>query len=237
MNQTKLQWKRLSNTSPYQIIFDKDNELFLQDIINHKITEFEIDNLPSNYIISFIQVLQNYIYYYLQNDIPNNTIFLQNIKIDNIEEKLSLKNEQIEELNKKLLDYQEILNKKDKLLNETNKKLYSLYNQYCKLENEYEYKINKYKNEMIKREENYEQMDDKLIDTFQYLSKLFIISNDGKVINNKKQNENFQNKLNTNRTLNNEYNKMKGNFNKQFPSNTNNNFRKVNTERNNKNNK
>ena len=28
-------------------------------ILSYKISEFEIDNLPSNYIISFIEVLQN----------------------------------------------------------------------------------------------------------------------------------------------------------------------------------
>ena len=228
---TKFQWKKLSNISPYQIIFDKENQLFLQNIIEHKITEFEIDNLPSNYIISFIQVLQNYIYYFIQNNNTNNSIFIQKNNNINYEEKLSLKNEQIEELNKKILDYQEIINKKDKLLNETNKKLYSLYEQYCKLEKIYDNNVNKYKNEIKKREENYEEIDNKLIDTFQYLSKLFVILNEGNTINNKKETENMGNNLNATRTFKNDYNKMKGNYYKQFSSDITNNLRKANTEK------
>ena len=228
---TKFQWKKLSNISPYQILFDKENQFFLQNIIEHKITEYEIDNLPSNYIISFIQVLQNYIYYFIQNNITNNSIFIQKNNNINYEEKLSLKNEQIEELNKKILDYQEIINKKDKLLNETNKKLYSLYEQYCKLEKIYDNNVNKYKNEIKKREENYEEMDNKLIDTFQYLSKLFVILNEGNTINNKKETENMGNNLNATRTFKNDYNKMKGNYYKQFSSDITNNLRKANTEK------
>lgn len=232
---TKFQWKKLSNISPYQILFDKENQFFLQNIIEHKITEFEIDNLPSIYIISFIQVLQNYIYYFIQNNITNNSIFIQKNNNINYEEKLSLKNDQIEELNKKILDYQEIINKKDKLLNEANKKLYSLYEHYCKLEKKYDKNVNKHKNEIKKREENYEEMNNKLIDTFQYLSKLFVISNEGNAINNKKENENMGNNLNVKRTFNNDLNKMKGNYYKQFSSDINNNFHKANTEKYNKN--
>ena len=64
---TKLNWKKFSNTSIFQILFDKENTLFLQNIFSHKLTEFEIENLPSFYIISFVEVLQNYIFYFLKN--------------------------------------------------------------------------------------------------------------------------------------------------------------------------
>ena len=230
-NQNKLQWKKLSNTSVYRRLFDKENQDFLQNILSHKITEFEIDNLPSCYIISFIQVLQNYIYYYIQNNKPNSILFFQNNDNDNENEDL-LKNMEIEQLNKKIIEYQEIINKKDKLLNDTNIKLISLYNQYCKLEKEYNYQIDKYKKEIKNQEENLKETNNQffeLFDTFEYLTKLYIISNEG---NTKNENEMKENKLNKNRTFNNE-NKMKSNiFNKQFSSNIKNNIlRKINTER------
>jgi len=236
----KFQWKKLSNISPYRILFDKDNQNFLEKILSYKITEFEIDNLPSYYIISFIQVLQNYIFYYIQNNKnPYNNLILNNDVNNNndLEEKISLKNEEIERLNKKIIDYQEIINQKDKLLNDTNQQLFLLYNKYSKLEKESNYQINKLKNEIKKKEENFREMDEKFVDTFDYLTKLFIISNAGKsqINENIKQNERNPNKLYSEMTYNNELNKNKGyTFNKQYSSNINNNIlRKVKTERNN----
>ena len=129
------------------------------------------------------------------------------------------------------MDYQEIINKKDNLLNEANKKLYSLYEDYCKLEKKYDKNVNKHKKEIKKREENYEEMNNKLIDTFQYLSKLFVILNEGNTINNKKETENKGNNLNATRTLKNDFNKMEGNYYKQFSSDITNNLRKANTEK------
>ena len=236
----KFQWKKLSNTSPYRILFDKDNQNFLENILSYKISEFEIDNLPSYYIISFIQVLQNYIYYYIQNNKNPYNKFILNNDINNnndLEEKISLKNEEIEKLNKKIIDYQEIINQKDRLLNETNQQLFLLYNKYSKLEKEYNFQINKLKNEIKKKEENFKEMDEKFFDTFDYLTKLFIISNEGKsqINENIKKNERNPNKLYTVMTYNNELNKNKGyTFNKQSSPNINNNIlRKVKTERNN----
>lgn len=225
MNQTKLQWKKLSNTSLHQILFDKENEAFLQNILSHKITEFEVDNLPSSYIISFIQVLQNYIFYYIQKNYQNMNIIIKNTdNFNNIDEIITSKNEQIENLKKKLFECEEIIVRKDKLLNDTNKKLYSLYNQYCKMQKEYKLKIEKYKDEMKEREENFKEMDDKLIDTFQYLNQLFMISNEGIIFDDKKQSPKKSNininpyKLNTNRTFNQEPNRHRGDLMKRdFP--------------------
>lgn len=243
MNNSKLQWKKLSNTSPYQILFDKDNQLFLQNILSHKITEFEVDNLPSHYIISFIQVLQNYIYYFIENKNQNKNILTQNngnTDNSNLDEIILLKNEQIEKLNKKLLEYQEVLVKKDKLLNDSNKKLFSLYNQYCKLQKDYKFKMNKYKNEMKENEDNYKEMNDKLINTFQYLNGLYIISNDENDTTFKsiRQNPRYINrgshKLNTIGTFNHESNRIRGEgvrrgFSSRFSNKV---LHKVNTEQN-----
>ena len=220
MNNVKLQWKKLSNITPYQILFEKENQKLLQNILSYKITEFEIDNLPSYYIISFIQVLQNYLFYYLKDNNPNINLLNQNINNNNyIDEIISYKNNQIEKLNKKIIEYQEIINQKDKLLNDTNKKLFLLYNQYTKLQEEYKFKINKYKNEMKEKEENIKEMDDKLIETFKYLTTLFKFSNEDISID-KRQNSQIINKLKTTRTFNHEANRIKGDgLEKQFSTN------------------
>ena len=93
---TKLNWKKFSNTSIFQILFDKENTLFLQNIFSHKLTEFELENLPSFYIISFVEVLQNYIFYFLKNgynpDDENNEY----------EKIINAKNREIEELKDEL---------------------------------------------------------------------------------------------------------------------------------------
>ena len=225
MNNVKLQWKKLSTTSPYQILFGKENINLLQNILSYKISEFEIDNLPSNYIISFIEVLQNYIFYYLQNNNLNNqntNLIIQNNNND-LHEIISSKNIQIEKLNKKIIEYQEIINQKDKLLNDTNKKLFSLYNQFTKIQGKYKLLEDKYENEIRDKKENNKEMDDKLIETFEYLASLFKISNEGLIIN-KKQNSEIKNKLNSYRIFNYENNRIKGDgFDNQFSSNINNN--------------
>ena len=168
---TKLNWKKFSNTSIFQILFDKENTLFLQNIFSHKLTEFEIENLPSFYIISFVEVLQNYIFYFLKNgQNPNDE--------DNEYEKIiNAKNAEIEELKEKMIKFQEIINQKDIALNNTNKKLVFIYERYNQLEQDYKIKMENYKNKMKEKEEDYREMGDKLIDTFSYLNKLIMISN------------------------------------------------------------
>ena len=168
---TKLNWKKFSNTSIFQILFDKENTLFLQNIFSHKLTEFELENLPSFYIISFVEVLQNYIFYFLKNgynpDDENNEY----------EKIINAKNDEIEELKEKLIKFQEIINQKDIVINNTNKKLVYIYERYNQLEQEYKIKMENYKNKMKEKEEDYREMGDKLIDTFSYLNKLIMISN------------------------------------------------------------
>ena len=170
---TRLNWKKFSNTSIFQILFDKENTLFLQNIFSHKLTEFEIENLPSFYIISFVEVLQNYIFYFLksvQNENEKNSI----IEYEKI---LNKQNEVIAELKEKMINFQEIINSKDIALNNTNKKLVFIYEKYNQLEQEYKIKMENFKLKMKEKEEDYKEMGNKLMDTFSYLNKLVMISN------------------------------------------------------------
>ena len=171
---SKLNWKKFSNTSTYQILFDQENTIFLQNIFSHKLTEFEIENLPSFYIISFVEVLQNYIYYFLKNEQNENN---NNNNKNEYEQIIKLKNEQIKELKEKLIIFQEHINQKDIALNTISKKYAFLYNEYNELEEQYNIKLEKFKKIMKEKQEDYKEMGDKLIDTFSYLNKLVMISN------------------------------------------------------------
>ena len=170
---SKLNWKKFSNTSTYQILFDQENTIFLQNIFSHKLTEFEIENLPSFYIKSFVEVLQNYIYYFLKNEQNENN----NNNKNEYEQIIKLKNEQIKELKEKLIIFQEHINQKDMALNTISKKYAFLYNEYNELEEQYNIKLEKFKKIMKEKQEDYKEMGDKLIDTFSYLNKLVMISN------------------------------------------------------------
>ena len=170
---SKLNWKKFSNTSTYQILFDQENTIFLQNIFSHKLTEFEIENLPSFYIISFVEVLQNYIYYFLKNEQNENN----NNNKNEYEQIIKLKNEQIKELKEKLIIFQEHINQKDMALNTISKKYAFLCNEYNELEEQYNIKLEKFKKIMKEKQEDYKEMGDKLIDTFSYLNKLVMISN------------------------------------------------------------
>ena len=168
----KLNWKKFSNTSTFQILFDKENTLFLQNIFSHKLTEFEIENLPSFYIISFVEVLQNYIYYFLKNEQGENGI---NNVPNEYEKLINSQNEKIEELKEKIINFQEVINQKDIALNNTHKILTSIYNRYNQLDQEYQTKIEKLEKELEEKEDDCKFMEDKLIDTFSYLNKFVTV--------------------------------------------------------------
>ena len=168
----KLNWKKFSNTSTFQILFDKENTLFLQNIFSHKLTEFEIENLPSFYIISFVEVLQNYIYYFLKNEQGENGT---NNVPNEYEKLVNSQNEKIEELKEKIINFQEVINQKDIALNNTHKILTSIYNRYNQLDQEYQTKIEKLEKELEEKEDDCKFMEDKLIDTFSYLNKFVTV--------------------------------------------------------------
>ena len=168
----KLNWKKFSNTSTFQILFDKENTLFLQNIFSHKLTEFEIENLPSFYIISFVEVLQNYIYYFLKNEQGENGT---NNVPNEYEKLVNSQNEKIEELKEKIINFQEVINQKDIALNNTHKILTSIYNRYNQLDQEYQTKIEILEKELEEKEDDCKFMEDKLIDTFSYLNKFVTV--------------------------------------------------------------
>ena len=168
----KLNWKKFSNTSIFQILFDKENTLFLQNIFSHKLTEFDIENLPSFYIISFVEVLQNYIYYFLKNEQGQDG---NNGCYNEYEKLINSQNEKIEELKEKIINFQEMINQKDLALNNTHKILANIYNRYNQLEQEYQSKIEKLKKEIEEKDEDCKYMGDKLMDTFSYLNKFVSI--------------------------------------------------------------
>ena len=168
----KLNWKKFSNTSTFQILFDKENTLFLQNIFSHKLTEFEIENLPSFYIISFVEVLQNYIFYFLKNEQGENGT---NNVPNEYEKLINSQNEKIEELKEKIINFQEVINQKDIALNNTHKILTSIYNRYNQLDQEYQTKIEKLEKELEEKEDDCKFMEDKLIDTFSYLNKFVTV--------------------------------------------------------------
>ena len=168
----KLNWKKFSNTSTFQILFDKENTLFLQNIFSHKLTEFEIENLPSFYIISFVEVLQNYIYYFLKNEQGENGT---NNVPNEYEKLINSQNEKIDELKEKIINFQEVINQKDIALNNTHKILTSIYNRYNQLDQEYQTKIEKLEKELEEKEDDCKFMEDKLIDTFSYLNKFVTV--------------------------------------------------------------
>ena len=168
----KLNWKNFSTMTPFQILFNKENTIFLQNIFSHKLTEYEIENLPSFYIISFVEVLQNYIYYFLRDEQGPN-----DINSKEYEKIINSKNEKIEELNEKIIKLQEIINQKDMALNDTSEKLIKLYNDYNSLEQDYKISKDKYKQKIEENNENFKEMEDKMIDTFSYLKNLISISN------------------------------------------------------------
>jgi len=199
MNQTKFQWKKLVNTPPQQILFDQQNNLFLNSIISHKITEFEVENLPADYIISFVEVLQNYIYFFKYGKLQNNF----NDEVD-YEQIIKQKNNQIEELNQRILEYKEIINQKDRLLSATNKKIFSLNSQLYDLQKEYTIDIKKLKKELDNKEDIFLEMNNKLFDTFNYLNQLYMISTDGKIGEVNKKSSEPSTQLNTIRTFNQE---------------------------------
>ena len=199
MNQTKFQWKKLVNTPPQQILFDQQNNLFLNSIISHKITEFEVENLPADYIISFVEVLQNYIYFFKYGKLQNN--FNDEVDYEHI---IKQKNNQIEELNQRILEYKEIINQKDRLLSATNKKIFSLNSQLYDLQKEYTIDIKKLKKELDNKEDIFLEMNNKLFDTFNYLNQLYMISTDGKIGEVNKKSSEPSPQLNTIRTFNQE---------------------------------
>ena len=78
----------------------EENKEIQEELIFKKDTSKKYKNLPSFYIISFVEVLQNYIYYFLKNEQGQNDI---NGCPNEYEKIITSLNEKIEKMQEKIL--------------------------------------------------------------------------------------------------------------------------------------
>ena len=177
---TKLDWKKLSQLSQKEILFDKSNQLLLRNILSYKIQPFEIENLPTSYIMSFICVLQEFIFNFCYHQNSNN--FVDN-NMDDYNDQIIEQNKKILELQNKVLELEEIITDKDKNLNETHKNLCSVLRNYNQLKEDYKLKIMKLQKQIKNNNESFKEMDNKLTSTNNYLVNLIKSYNSDNNIN------------------------------------------------------
>ena len=221
------------STFPWKNLISNKNILednfMLNQILYHNVTKYEIDTLPSNYILTFIQTLQEFSKILINNNNNNynnnNSTFYGNY---NIEDNSSFK---IKELEKEIKD-------KDKIILELEGNLIDIQKKMVKLNNKYNDNVFELKKKI---KENKENLINQQFDNFKlYMTDLINRNN-----NYNNYNNNYNKNLMTSRSFYNNYNN--NNISKRFSvpstSHTNDNqilrrSRKLNTERiNNLNNK
>ena len=221
------------STFPWKNLISNKNILednfMLNQILYHNVTKYEIDTLPSNYILTFIQTLQEFSKILINNNNNNynnnNSTFYGNY---NIEDNSSFK---IKELEKEIKD-------KDKIILELEGNLIDIQKKMVKLNNKYNDDVFLLKKKI---KENKENLINQQFDNFKlYMTDLINRNN-----NYNNYNNNYNKNLMTSRSFYNNYNN--NNISKRFSvpstSHTNDNqilrrSRKLNTERiNNLNNK
>ena len=221
------------STFPWKNLISNKNILednfMLNQILYHNVTKYEIDTLPSNYILTFIQTLQEFSKILINNNNNNynnnNSTFYGNY---NIEDNSSFK---IKELEKEIKD-------KDKIILELEGNLIDIQKKMVKLNNKYNDNVFELKKKI---KENKENLINQQFDNFKlYMTDLINRNN-----NYNNYNNNYNKNLMTSRSFYNNYNN--NNISKRYSipstSHTNDNqilrrSRKLNTERiNNLNNK
>ena len=221
------------STFPWKNLISNKNILednfMLNQILYHNVTKYEIDTLPSNYILTFIQTLQEFSKILINNNNNNynnnNSTFYGNY---NIEDNSSFK---IKELEKEIKD-------KDKIILELEGNLIDIQKKMVKLNNKYNDNMFLLKKKI---KENKENLLNQQFDNFKlYMTDLINRNN-----NYNNYNNNYNKNLMTSRSFYNNYNN--NNISKRYSipstSHTNDNqilrrSRKLNTERiNNLNNK
>jgi len=221
------------STFPWKNLISNKNILednfMLNQILYHNVTKYEIDTLPSNYILTFIQTLQEFSKILINNNNNNynnnNSTFYGNY---NIEDNSSFK---IKELEKEIKD-------KDKIILELEGNLIDIQKKMVKLNNKYNDNVFELKKKI---KENKENLINQQFDNFKlYMTDLINRNN-----NYNNYNNNYNKNLMTSRSFYNNYNN--NNISKRFSvpstSHTNDNqilrrSKKLNTERiNNLNNK
>ena len=214
------------STFPWKNLISNKNILednfMLNQILYHNVTKYEIDTLPSNYILTFIQTLQEFSKILINNNNNNynnnNSTFYGNY---NIEDNSSFK---IKELEKEIKD-------KDKIILELEGNLIDIQKKMVKLNNKYNDDVFLLKKKI---KENKENLLNQQFDNFKlYMTDLINRNN-----NYNNYNNNYNKNLMTSRSFYNNYNN--NNISKRFSvpstSHTNDNqilrrSRKMNTEK------
>ena len=135
-------WKTIQTLKPYEIATSNYYKPLLNDMIEYKISEYEVENLPPSYIINFISVLQ----YFCQNKKLETVIFQNPNKDKN-------KDNKIFELELKVEDLEMENQSKDNIILEYEKIVKSLQNNLSNAKNSFRSKLNSYKNRIRENKE------------------------------------------------------------------------------------
>ena len=194
-------WKNL--TSNKNIL--EDNYM-LNQILYHNVTKYEIDTLPSNYIITFIRILQEFSKNLLNNNNNNNNNFNATNSTFygnyNIEDNSSFK---IKELEKEIKD-------KDKIIIELEGNLIDIQKKMVKLNNKYNDNMFLLKKKI---KENKENLLNQQFDNFKlYMTDLINRNN----YYNNNYNNNNKNLMSSSRSFYNNNNNYNNNYNKNYNS-------------------
>ena len=135
-------WKTIQTLKPYEIATSNYYKPLLNDMIEYKISEYEVENLPPSYIIHFISVLQ----YFCQNKKLETVIFQDPNKDKN-------KDNKIFELELKVEDLEMENQSKDNIILEYEKIVKSLQNNLSNAKNSFRSKLNSYKNRIRENKE------------------------------------------------------------------------------------
>ena len=109
-----LPWKDLINIMPYEIVSSNYYKPLLHEVIEYPITEYEIENLPSSYILHFISIIQLVCKRLLEGNFDNNmnsNIINEDREevIKKLKEEIEYKNDELENNSKIILEYQKII--------------------------------------------------------------------------------------------------------------------------------
>ena len=224
------------STFPWKNLISNKNVLednyMLNQILYHNVTKYEIDTLPSNYILTFINVLQEFSKSLINNNNNNfnttNSAFYGNY---NIEDNSSFK---IKELEKEIRD-------KDNIILELEGNLIDIQKKMVKLNNKYNDNVFLLKKKIKENKENLlnQQFDNFKLYMTDLINRNNYYNNNYNYNNNNNNNNNLKSSSRSFYNNNNNYNKNYNNshrFSVPSTSHTNDNqilrrSRKMNTEK------
>lgn len=135
-------WKTILMLKPYEIATNNYYNPLLNEMIEYKISEYEIENLPPSYIIHFISILQ----YFCQNK-NLKTVIYQNPNKD------KEKDNKIFELELNVEELEREIQTKDNIILEYEKIVKSLQNNLSNTKYSYRSKLNEYKKRIKENED------------------------------------------------------------------------------------